>query len=115
MRIFLNPFLLFRYNYTPSAWYWNAGHMPAKILIKHKYLAHAVKFKLGTHMLVHNLYKIYWREWKTLDSIHLLINHRHYLDKESPIKDFDENNIQTYNYTYGYMVRDILSRANNLF
>jgi hypothetical protein len=87
--------------------------MPAKILLKHKYLAHAVKFKLGTHMLVNNLYKVNWPEWKTLDTIHLLINHRYYLDKESPIKEFDEINIKTYKYTYGEMVRDILNRTNS--
>jgi hypothetical protein len=87
--------------------------MPAKILLKHKYLAHAVKFKLGTHMLINNLYKANWPESKTLDTIHLLINHRSYLDKESPIKEFNEINIKTYKYTYGEMVRDILNRTNS--
>ena len=85
--------------------------MPAKILLKHRYLAHAVKNKLGTHMLVHNLYKTYWPEWKSLDSIHLLINHRSYLDKDSPIKTFNEINIINYKFTYGYMVRDILNKS----
>jgi hypothetical protein len=64
-------------------------------------------------MLVNNLYKVNWPEWKTLDTIHLLINHRYYLDKESPIKEFDEINIKTYKYTYGEMVRDILNRTNS--
>jgi hypothetical protein len=86
--------------------------MPATILLKHRYLAHAVKEKLGTHMLVHNLFKTYWADWKSLDSIHLLINHRSYLDEKSPIKDFDEFNIKNYNYTYGYMVREILNITN---
>ena len=84
--------------------------MPAQILSKNRELAHVVKEKLGTHMLIHNLFKSYWKGWKDLDTIHLLINHRSYLDKESPIKDFDEFNIKTYNYTYGFMVRDILDR-----
>jgi hypothetical protein len=76
-------------------------------------MAHAVKIKLGTHMLIHDLYQTYWSEWKELDTIHLLINHRSYLDKESPIKDFDENNIQNYNQTYGYMVREILNKIKS--
>lgn len=75
-------------------------------------MAHAVKEKLGTHMLIHNLYKTYWPGWKDLDSIHLLINHRSYLDKESPIKEFNEFNILDYNRTYGFMVRDIMTRMN---
>lgn len=56
------------------------------------------------------MFKYYWKEWEEMDSIHLLINHRHYLDNDSPIKEFDEENIKTYNYTYGFMCRDILSR-----
>lgn len=102
----------FRYNYTPWWWYWNAGWMPAKILIKHPYMAHTVVDRLGTHMLVHKLYKSYYPEWKTnYECMHLLINHRGYLDKESPIKEFNETNIIDYNATYGYMVRDIIERA----
>ena len=53
-----------------------------------------------------------WNDWKDMNCIHLMINHRSYLDKESPIKDFDELNIWTYNRTYGIMVRSILRRAN---
>ena len=102
---------LYRYNYTPDNWYWNAGFVPAQILLKHRYLAHVVKLKLGTHNLVDNLYKKYWPNWNELDAIHLLINHRYYLDKESLIKEFDENNIKLYNFTYGYMVRDIMNRT----
>ncbi len=99
-----------RYNYTPSLWYWNAGNMAAKLLNKHLYMAHTVKSKLGTDMLIHKLYKTYWLEWKEFDTVHLLINHRSYLDKNSPIRHFDEFNIQNYNYTYGYMVREILDK-----
>ena len=55
-----------------------------------------------------------WNDWKDMNCIHLMINHRSYLDKESPIKDFDEQNIWTYNRTYGIMVRSILRRANLL-
>lgn len=84
--------------------------MPAKILLRDRYLAHAVRISLGTHMLINQLYKIYWPEWRTLDTIHLLMGHRSYLDKESPIKEFSEQNIRTYNFTYGFMCREILDR-----
>ena len=74
-----------------------------------------MKLKLGTQILTTELYNSEnWEEWKSYDSIHLLINHRSYLDKESPIKDFDELNIWTYNRTYGIMVRSILRKANLL-
>lgn len=73
-----------------------------------------VKEKLGTHMMIHKLYKTYWSGWKDLNSIHLIINHRYYLDKESPIKEFDENNIWSYNYTYGEMCRIVLVKIKNL-
>ena len=64
-------------------------------------------------MLFNELFLEYnWKKWKTLDSIHLLINHRSYLDKESPIKEFNETNIWTYNRTYGIMARKILRRVN---
>jgi hypothetical protein len=53
-----------------------------------------------------------WNGWRDLNSVHLMINHRHYLDKESPIKEFNETNIWTYNRTYGAMVRTILRKAN---
>ena len=53
-----------------------------------------------------------WIKWKTFDTIHLLINHRYYLDSKSPIKEFNETNIWTYNRTYGVMARTILRKAN---
>ena len=86
------------------------GEVPKKILLEHPYLAHRVQIKLGTHMLIHNLFKIYWPEYKSLDAIHLLINHRSYLDKELLIKEFNEENIKTYNFTYGEMCRNVLDR-----
>ena len=76
-------------------------------------MAHIVKIKLGTHMIPDELYKqVNWIEWKNLYSIHLLINHRSYMDKESDIKEFNETNIWTYNRTYGVMARTILRKAN---
>jgi len=100
----------YRTNYTASIWYYNAGYAPAHILLTQRNLAHAVKIKFGTHNLVTELYKQYWPEWKNLDTIHLLINHRHYQDAQSPIKEFNETNIQNYQYTYGEMCRTILQR-----
>ncbi len=65
-------------------------------------------------MLIHNLYKSYWAGWKEFYTIHLLINHRSYLDKESPIKEFDEENILGYNRTYGEMCRVIMDQITFL-
>lgn len=66
-------------------------------------------------MLIGNLYKTKsWKQWKKMDTIHLLINHRDYLDKESKIKQFDEKNIQNYEFTFGEIARDILNRSEIL-
>lgn len=65
-------------------------------------------------MLADELYKKYWKEWKEMDSIHLLINHRYYLDKDSPIKEFDEINIKNYNFTYGQMCRTVMEKIKLL-
>ena len=86
--------------------YYNAGHVPAIILRKYSNLATIVKIRLGTKMHIDELFrKQNWNNWKELDCIHLLINHRSYLDKDSAIKEFDEKNIWTYNRTYGVIVR----------
>jgi hypothetical protein len=84
--------------------------LPSRILGKYSYLANLVEYKLGTHNLIVALYKLYWPEWTNLQTVHLLMNHRYYLDVESPIREFNETNIIGYNYTYGYMVRNITSR-----
>ena len=102
----------YRFNYTPGSWYYNAGHVPANILRKNKNLAKIVQHKFGTQMLAGQMFQTYWPEWKEMETIHLTINHRYYLDKESPIKEFDEINIWNYTYTYGEMCRNILKKAN---
>lgn len=86
------------------------GEVPKKILQDKPYLAHRVRTKLGTHFLINELFLTRWPSYKSLDSMHLLINHRSYLDEKSPIKEFDHENIKTYNYTYGFMCREILDR-----
>ena len=88
------------------------GHVPAKILLKNENLAHVVEKKLGTDMLMEELYEFKnWKEWTKYDAIHLLINHRSYLDiNYNKTKEFDEFNIMTYNYTFGLMARQILNK-----
>jgi hypothetical protein len=49
-----------------------------------------------------------------MKTVHLLLNHRHYLDKESPIKEFNEDNIKSYKYPYGSMARDIMNKIKLL-
>ena len=103
----------YRDRYDPGCWYCNGGHEPQKILIKHRYLVHQNKLDLGTQMLVGNLYyNKNWTEWKNMDAIHLLLNHRSYLDKDSPIKEFDEINLKNYTFTFGQIARDILQKAH---
>ena len=77
-------------------------------------MVHAVRKKLGTHFLDQELYTKVWNGWKRLDTIHLLLNHRYYMDPESTIKEFDLDNISSYNYTFGIIARDILNRSGLL-
>ena len=118
--------LLNRVAYNSSAWYHNAGFVPARILLKHPELAHVVEKELGTEILAYELYgqdkprfrneipppNHDWDGWKYYKSIHLLIGHRFYLDPHSPIKNFTEKNIWDYNQAYGEMCRTILKKAN---
>ena len=84
--------------------------MPALILLKNDNLAHAVRNKFGTQMLIAELYEMKdWKEWIEYDTIHLLVNHRSELDLNyNETKEFDEFNILNYNYTFGEMCREIL-------
>jgi hypothetical protein len=86
--------------------------VPAMILREYSFLARIVKIRLGTQMFIEKLFKTNWDGWKDFNTIHLTINHRSYLDKESPIKEFNETNIWTYNRTYGTLVRIMLKKAN---
>ena len=72
-----------------------------------------VEEKLGTQNLIDFLYFNDFNEtiWSQFDMIHLLINHRYYLDANSTIKEFDEINIWKYNYTYGNIARSVLTKA----
>ncbi len=107
----------YRYDYNESSWFYNAGHVPARILSEYSYLAKKVRFKLGTWVhYVEELFQMNnWNNWKNFNTIHLMINHRYYMDKDAAaIKEFDETNIWTFNKTYGTMARILLRKANLL-
>ena len=101
----------YRYDYKPRSWYYNAGIVSTNVLLKNPNLAKIVDYKLGTHYLTNKLYKYYWPKWREMEAMHLLINHRLYMQPHTP-KEFDEFNIWNINYTYGEMCRDVLKRAN---
>lgn len=81
--------------------------------MKNRNIAHIVKEKFGTHNLVNKLYKEYWPEYKTLDTIHLFI--RWFKEGSKSPEDFDESDIINFNQTYGVMCRDVLNRIKQEF
>lgn len=112
-------------DYKSKDWYYNAGFVPSKILLEFPQLAHVVENQFGTQDLVYELYGAHnqrfpgrqppnpnWHAWKNFETIHLLIGHRFYMDMHSPIKNFTEHNIWTYDQAYGRMCRSILRRAD---
>ncbi|KAK2707930.1 uncharacterized protein LOC136028814 [Artemia franciscana] len=96
--------------YKSNLWYYNAGERPTvEVLYKNPELVHRVRLQFGVHNLAHHLYNIYWSEWRKQDCIHLLINHRSYLDKfYKDIPVFNEVNIYSYNKTFGEMARSVI-------
>ncbi len=102
-----------RRDYQGDKWFYNAGQVPATILKKETYLAHVVDKKLGTKYPFNELYNdAKWNDWKSYETIHTLINHRHYTDPSSHIKEFNETNIWKYDRAYGRMCRTVLKKAN---
>ncbi|KAI9561780.1 hypothetical protein GHT06_012741 [Daphnia sinensis] len=100
--------------YHPDLWYYNAGERPTvEILYKHPELVHRVKLQLGSDLgLTNNLFTNEEFDWRTLDAVHLMINHRYYTDpyyNETPI--FDENTIKNYRYPFGEMAREIMAAS----
>ncbi len=79
--------------------------------MKNRNLAHSVKIDFGTHSLVRELYFTFWPDWRKLSALHLLINHRSYMDPDSPIKEFDEINVHNYKFTFGEIARNLLKRS----
>lgn len=110
LQLWLNSYA----DYRPERWYYNAGELPARILEKQLNLVHRVPESFGVYDLVSELYKERWEKWTTYHSIHLLARHRGYLDKESPIKEFNETNTLDYPFTYGQMVRKILYNTTEM-
>lgn len=102
--------------YIISNRFYNAGHLPAKIIRENPFLVHGVWPNFGVEFrnLAYNLYRNIWSKWNEYDTIHTLVNHRYYLDRNSPISEFDEYNIIEYDYTYGYMARDIMNRIKKI-
>jgi hypothetical protein len=75
--------------------------VPAKILLNHTKLAHVVEYKLGTQSLIRPLYEDpNWHEWKSFDTINLLINHR---AKWLKIRQFKKLTKQIYGITIELM------------
>ncbi|KAI9563497.1 hypothetical protein GHT06_010960 [Daphnia sinensis] len=97
--------------YRSDLWYYNGGERPTEeILHHHPELIHRVKGDFGTDDgMSPNLYLNKEFEWRHLDIIHLLIGQRIFWDPNynaTPV--FDENNIRTYPYPIGEMIRELL-------
>ncbi|KAK4002361.1 hypothetical protein OUZ56_004195 [Daphnia magna] len=100
--------------YHPELWYYNAGERPTtEILYRYPELVHRVKVQFGADIsLSLNLYVEKKFDWRPLDTIHLMINHRSYMDpyyNETP--SFDENVIKTYPYPFGEMAREMVAAS----
>lgn len=74
-------------------------------------LVNRVETSFGVENLASKLYMENWSGWKDYEAIHLLARHRSYLAeddiKNSNIRQFDLDNIQRYNNTFGEMARSI--------
>lgn len=106
-------------DYDPKQWYFNGGELPTKsILALRPDLVHRVGSAFGVQHLANYLYyENHSREEYEKDyySIHLLASHLYYLIKDpKDIRIFDEQNIRTYNHTFGSMARSIIYGAPDL-
>ena len=83
----------------------------ATILEKSPELVHLVERRLGTHYMISEMYQWVDYPWREkLDTAHLLINHRSYI--EFYFKDyryFNERNVVHYPYNFGAMARRVLN------
>lgn len=82
------------------------GIFPAILLRNRTNLVHLVeeKFNNQYYYVLNLLYRSYYTNWKNLDAIHLLDRHNIFA------RTLNETSIQTFNYTYGVISRDILTR-----
>ncbi|XP_067123869.1 uncharacterized protein [Centruroides vittatus] len=95
--------------YRPTRWYYNAGELPTEsILLFRPNFVHRVPYDFGVQNLAFMLYGVRSPNWRDYHTIHLLIRHRKYLVPDDHLEDFDENNIKTYNKTFGDMARQVL-------
>jgi hypothetical protein len=102
----------YRNNYRPDLWYYNAGERPTvQVLHKRPELVHRVQFRFGAD--TNTSWRLYTDpefEWRQLDTIHLLVNHRSYMDpyyNDTP--DFNEETIASYPFPFGQMAREVLA------
>ena len=122
--------------------YYNAGERPTiEILHPHPELIHRVNGNFGAGFLTSmELYKNTDFDWRKLDAIHLLINHRQYskttklnyfclffvlilvnanfvcffsiVDKQyNKTPHFNEVNIQKYEFPFGELAREIMNKS----
>ncbi|EFX86324.1 hypothetical protein DAPPUDRAFT_313305 [Daphnia pulex] len=99
------------HEYHPELWYYNAGERPTtEILFHHPELIHRVKVQFGADLVLSlNLYTKKEFDWRSLDTIHLMINHRSYLDPNyNQTPSFDEKIVQMYPYPFGEMAREMV-------
>ena len=103
-------------HYRPDRWYYNVGHYPTnEILGKKPSLVHRVTKEFGVHILTDMLYNVDYPLWRQkFFAIHLLARHKSYLVPRDPIVTFDENNVKTYNKTFGQMARLVLYGTTNI-
>lgn len=81
--------------------------------MKHPELVHRERKRLGVRFMVREMFqekeKFRWHE--ELDAVHLLINHRSYLDMfYKDYRYFNERNIMHYPFNFGEMARLVLNR-----
>lgn len=96
--------------------YYNAGGRPTKeVLEKQPWIVHRVQRDFGVQVLLHQLYEEPgWIDWRQMDTVHLLFNHRFYLDAHFeyyPV--FNERNIQHYPFAFGEMARLVWNNASS--
>lgn len=101
--------------YRRERWYYNAGELPTKMILERMpHLVHRVTHDFGVHSLVHMLYGVHSNAWKNFHCIHLLVRHKVYLLPEDPIVNFNEENVKTYNKTFGDMARLVIYGTTDL-
>ena len=87
-------------------------------MAKNPGLVHAVGTRLGISFLMRELYqnKENERDWReNFDTIHLLINHRHYLDIYfRTYRYFNERNILHYPFNFGEMARAVMNHNQSI-